>query len=83
VASIGTDADSGYPGIEKLHPNSGIPKKAGKYLKLTRRDKVYNAHLARKRVIIEYITAKIKTFTIMSYPYRNHCQRQLDTPAKL
>jgi hypothetical protein len=28
-------------------------------------------------VVIEHINAKIKTFKIMAYPYRNHCNRHL------
>jgi hypothetical protein len=74
---IGVDADLGYLGIEKLHQNSRIPKKASKYHKLTKREKAYNTALARRRVVIEHINAKIKTFKITSYPYRNHCQRHL------
>ncbi|MDR2478156.1 MAG: transposase [Treponema sp.] len=74
---IGVDADLGYLGIDKLHPNSRIPKKPSKHHKLTKREKAYNKRLARKRVIIEHINAKIKTFKIMACPYRNHCQRHL------
>ena len=75
--SIRIDADSGYQGIEKLHANSRIPKKAGKKHKLTEAEQAYNKRLARKRVVIEHIHAKIKTFKIMAYPYRNHCRRHL------
>jgi hypothetical protein len=77
AASIGIDADLGYLGIDTLHPNSRIPKKASTYHKLTKRGRDYHTRLSRKRVIIEHINAKIKTFKIMSYPYRNHCQRHL------
>ncbi|MDR1925554.1 MAG: hypothetical protein LBQ66_14370 [Planctomycetaceae bacterium] len=34
-------------------------------------EKKYNTELARKRVIIENINAKIKVFKIMTHPYRN------------
>ena len=67
--------DLGYLGIEKLHANSLIPIKESKNHKLTKREKVYNKKLARQRVVIEHINAKIKTFKIMSYPYRNHRTR--------
>ena len=70
-------ADLGYLGIEKLHKNSRIPKKASKYHKLTKPERSYNKRLARERVVIEHINAKIKTFKIMAYPYRNHCRRHL------
>jgi hypothetical protein len=70
-------ADLGYLGIEALHDNSQIPKKSSKNHKLTEREKVYNKRLARKRVVIEHINAKIKTFKITAYPYRNHRRRHL------
>jgi hypothetical protein len=75
--SIRIDADRGYVGIEKLHANSRIPKKASKKHKLTTAEQAYNQGLARDRVVIEHIHAKIKTFKIMAYPYRNHCRRHL------
>jgi hypothetical protein len=70
-------ADLGYLGIEKLHENSQIPKKGSKLHKLNKGEKAYNKRLARKRVVIEHINAKIKTFKSMAYPYRNHCRRHL------
>jgi len=73
--SILIQADMGYLGIEKLHVNSQIPKKESKLHKLNKHEKAYNKSLARKRVVIEHINAKIKTFKSMSYPYRNHCRR--------
>jgi hypothetical protein len=75
--SIHIDADLGYLGIEKLHPNSRIPIKSSKNHKLTKREKAFNKRLARDRVVIEHVNAKIKTFKSMSYPYRNHCRRHL------
>jgi len=75
--SISVYADLGYLGIEGLHANSKIPRKAGKYRPLSDKDKAYNKRLAKKRVVVEHINAKIKTFKIMAYPYRNHCKRHL------
>jgi len=69
--------DLGYMGIAKLHANSVIPRKASKHHPLSDKDKAYNKRLARKRIIIEHINAKIKTFKSMAYPYRNHCKRHL------
>jgi len=74
---IGIDADLGFLGIEKLHEKSRIPKKSSKNHKLTEKEKEYNKRLARKRVMIEHINAKIKVFKSMAYPYRNHCKRHL------
>jgi hypothetical protein len=75
--SIRIDADRGYLGIAKLHLNSRIPKKASKKHTLGKREKAFNKRLARKRVVIEHVNAKIKTFKSMAYPYRNHCKRHL------
>jgi hypothetical protein len=70
-------ADLGYLGIDSFHANSKIPRKASKLHPLSDKDKSYNKRLARKRVIVEHINAKIKTFKSMAYPYRNHCKRHL------
>jgi hypothetical protein len=69
--------DLGYLGIENLHVNSLIPIKESKNHKLTIQEKAYNKRLARQRVVIEHINAKIKTFKIVSYPYRNRRRRHL------
>jgi hypothetical protein len=69
--SIPIDADIGYLGIEAYHPNSFIPIKSSKNHQLTKREKAYNKRLAR-RVVIEHINAKIKTYKSMAYPYRGH-----------
>jgi hypothetical protein len=75
--SIMMQTDLGYLGIEKLHVNSLIPKKGSKNHKLTKREKAYNKKLAKLRIVIEHINAKIKTFKITAYPYRNHRRRHL------
>jgi hypothetical protein len=69
--------DLGYLGIEKLHENSLIPIKESKNHKLTKKEKAYNKKLARQRVVIEHINAKIKTFKVTAYPYRNRRTRHL------
>jgi hypothetical protein len=71
--SIPLDADLGYLGIEAYHSNSFIPVKSSKKHKLTEGEKAYNRKLARRRVAIEHMNAKIKTFKSMAYPYRGHC----------
>jgi len=75
--SIIVQADLGYLGIAKLHANSEVPCKKSKNRKLTKREKAYNKRLARQRVVIEHVNAKIKTFKIMAYPYRNRCKKHL------
>jgi hypothetical protein len=39
---------------------------------LSEEEKRYNRELARRRVVIEHINAKIKTYKSMAYPYRGH-----------
>jgi hypothetical protein len=68
-------ADLGYLGIQKICPNSEIPKKNTKQKKLTKDDKKENRKLASKRIIIEQINAKIKVFKITKHPYRNRRKR--------
>jgi hypothetical protein len=75
--SITAQTDLGYLGIEKLHANSQVPYKESKNHKLTEGEKAFNKRLARHRVVVEHINAKIKTFKIMSYPYRNRRRRHL------
>ena len=68
-------ADLGYVGIDKICPNSVIPKKKTKKNPLTKEDKKENRKLGSKRIIIEQINAKIKVFKITKYPYRNRRKR--------
>ena len=67
--------DLGYLGIDKLHKNSDIPKKKSKNYKLTEDDKKENRAQASKRIFIEHINAKIKTFQILKQAYRNRRKR--------
>jgi hypothetical protein len=76
--SIPLDADLGYLGIEQYHKNSFIPIKSSKKRRLCKREKAYNKRLSQRRVVIEHVNAKIKTFKSMAYPYRGHrCNRHL------
>jgi len=67
--------DLGYLGIEKFHKNSVIPKKKSKSYKLTDYDKKENRAKASKRIFVEHINAKIKTFQILKQAYRNRLKR--------
>jgi hypothetical protein len=71
--SIPLYADLGYLGIEAYHVNSFIPVKSSKKHKLNKKEKAYNKKLAKRRIVVEHINAKIKTFKCMAYPYRGHC----------
>lgn len=77
VLSVMILADSGYQGIQEYHQWSLIPIKSSKKRPLSESEKAFNKALSRQRIVIENINAKIKTFKIMSYPYRNRRRRHL------
>jgi hypothetical protein len=64
-------ADSGYQGIQEYHENSEIPIKKPRGGELTADEKSHNRELSRRRVPIEWVNARIKTFKMMSVPFRN------------
>jgi len=70
-------ADSGYQGLLALHANSRIPYKKRKNCPLSAEQKLYNRTLAKERIVIENINAKIKTFKILTERYRNRRKRYL------
>ena len=67
--------DTGYLGIKKLHKNIEMPKKKTKLNPLSKEDKFNNKRKSSKRIPIEHINAKIKTFKILSQKYRNRRKR--------
>jgi hypothetical protein len=71
-SSIPVDADLGYLGMAKYHPNSFIPMKSSKNHPLSRQEKAYNRRLARRRVVIEHVNGRIKVFRCMSSQYWGH-----------
>jgi hypothetical protein len=73
--NIKIQADSGYQGINKFHKNSEVPKKKRKNQPLTDAEKAENQRIARERITIENINAKIKVFKIFANKYRNRRKR--------
>jgi len=74
--SIEISVDLGYLGIDKYADNDiQIPKKSSKLKPLSKEEKKENKKLSSSRIIIEHINAKIKTFKILSQPYRNRRKR--------
>jgi len=67
--------DSGYQGLDKIHPNTELPYKATKNKPLDHEEKEYNTALSRIRVKVEHILGDIKTFKILSDRYRNKRKR--------
>lgn len=70
-------ADSGYQGLADLHHAEAvqIPYKASKNNPLSDEQKDFNRQLARKRVRIEHLFARLKVFKILAQRYRNRRQR--------
>lgn len=67
--------DSGYQGIQKLHPNSKLPKKKTKKCPLTKADKLENQQISSDRVLNENVIGMLKRFKIIADKYRNRRKR--------
>lgn len=67
--------DTGYLGLQKLHPNTSMPKKKSKKNPLTREEKQNNHALSSKRVLNEHIIGMVKRFKIIADRYRNRRKR--------
>ena len=67
-------ADSGYPGIIKIHSNSQIPIKRKNKQELTAADKKYNRQLASLRCPIEHVNRRGKIFRVAKEVYRGKHQ---------
>ena len=68
-------ADRGYQGICKLHKNSETPHKKSLRKPLSKEQKRYNAALNSRRVLVEHVIRKLKTFKILSLRYRSRRKR--------
>jgi hypothetical protein len=68
-------ADSGYQGLQHLHPNCTLPIKASKNRPLTNEDREHNRKLGSRRVVVEHVIGKLKVFKILALPYRNRRKR--------
>jgi len=68
-------ADTGYQGLNKLHPNSQTPAKKSKHHPLTDEQKALNRQWAGQRVFCEHVIRKLKVFRILSERYRNRRKR--------
>jgi len=67
--------DSGYQGLQKIHPKTQMPKKKSKKKILTQADKIHNRQLSRERVLNENVIGNIKRFKIIADRYRNRRKR--------
>ena len=69
-SNIGILGDSGYQGIKDIHANSRTPIKKPKGKELTKRQKLYNHLLSKKRIVVENIIRRCKIFRITKDVYR-------------
>ena len=69
--TIEIQADSGYQGLEALHPNCVLPIKKSKNTQLSDNQKEHNRNLSKSRVKIEPIIGRLKVFKLLVHPYRN------------
>jgi hypothetical protein len=74
-ADVCMEADSGYQGIKKYHPNSILPYKHTRNKALTKEQKQHNHILSADRVHVEHTIRRLKVFRILSEPYRNRRKR--------
>jgi transposase len=74
-ADVCMEADSGYQGLNKYHPNSSLPYKHTKNKALTKEQKQHNHTLSSDRVHVEHTIRRLKVFRILSERYRNRRKR--------
>jgi len=67
--------DTGYQGVDTLHPNSWTPCKKTKLHPLTPKQKQQNRLLSSCRVTVENAIRTLKRFRILSSTYRNRRKR--------
>lgn len=68
-------ADSGYQGIGKWFSQASVPIKSSKNHPLTHEEKAFNRALSSRRIMVENVFAKLKTFKCLACRYRNHLKR--------
>lgn len=68
-------ADKGYQGIYAVYSNSLLPLKAKRRCKLHPELKIYNREINKRRIGIEHVFGKLKTFKILAGGYRNRGKR--------
>lgn len=72
-------ADTGFVGIEKVHPNSYIPKKRPPKGVLTSEEKEMNRLISSIRVVVEHAIGGIKRYGCVAGVYRNRKVNMDDT----
>ena len=68
-------ADKGYQGVYKVYSNSLLPLKAKRGCKLEPELKLYNQEINKRRIGVEHVFGRLKTFKILAGGYRNRGKR--------
>ena len=68
-------ADKCYQGIYKVYSNSLLPLKAKRGCKLEPELKLYNQEINKRRIGVEHVFSRLKTFKILAGGYRNRGKR--------
>lgn len=63
--------DTGFKGMETIHPNTQMPKKAAKKNPLTQTEKDNNRFISGMRIVAEHVNAGLKRLKAASDIYRN------------
>jgi hypothetical protein len=71
--------DTGFLGMQKVHPNTVMPKKASKHHPLTLEEKQNNRIISCLRIMSEHAIAGMKRFKVASDVYRNKVENLDDT----
>ncbi len=64
-------ADSGYQGLQKIHPKTILPYKRRRKCGLSPEEQAHNRAFASKRIVVEHVFSHIKRFKILGSTYRN------------
>ena len=67
--------DKGYQGLNRLGVSYLIPLKSSKNKPLTLLHKQINREIGKRRIRIEHVKGKLKTFRILAERYRNRRKR--------
>lgn len=71
-------ADTGLQGIQTVHPNALIPKKAARNHPLTEQDKQNNRIISGLRITVEHAIGGMKRFNAACQTYRNRIRNTDD-----
>ncbi len=71
---LGGMGDSGYQGIDKLHPRGHSPRKKSRGKDRPKVDVAYNTAFSRRRIIVENTNARLRRYQCLTQTDRNHRQ---------